>query len=311
MRDAEENNAACAVNNLSRAVKGYREGQVVAKVSHHTRQFIQYCDEHGIIPFGMPPNLTHILQPLDVVVFQPLKHYHAKALDVMIRDGLVNITKIEFLSCIQRVRLQAFKPENIRSAFRKTGIWPINPQTVLEVLQARQMHRTPSPPLGSGPSSSPFETPLTLRQMNKVADRLETSLREDDGLTFDLRRDLGRFIRGSLSLATELVQTKRDLGRTKMAERVRQQRRSFKNAQIQSGGVLTVAQGREMVRKRDEEEVGRARRVVEAAEMKARSMRRKCFEDAAKKARQWRSSGQLSRAEVCDSERGTRWLKRF
>ncbi|KJZ70705.1 hypothetical protein HIM_09889 [Hirsutella minnesotensis 3608] len=28
--------------------------------SHHTRQFIQYCDEHGIIPFGMPPNLTHV-----------------------------------------------------------------------------------------------------------------------------------------------------------------------------------------------------------------------------------------------------------
>ncbi|KAM4066053.1 DDE superfamily endonuclease [Hirsutella rhossiliensis] len=64
--------------------------------SHHTRQFIEYCDNHNIIPFGMPPNLTHALQPLDVVVFQPLKHYHAKALDVMVRDGLVNITKLEF-----------------------------------------------------------------------------------------------------------------------------------------------------------------------------------------------------------------------
>ncbi|KJZ70720.1 hypothetical protein HIM_09904 [Hirsutella minnesotensis 3608] len=201
--------------------------------SHHTRQFIQYCDEHGIIPFGMSPNLTHVLQPLDVVVFQPLKHYHAKALDVMIRGGLVSITKTEFLSCIQQVRLQAFRPTTIQSAFRKTGIWPINSQIVLEVLQSRQMHRTPSPPLRSGPSSSPFETPLTLRQMNKVADRLETSLREDDGLNSDLRRDLGRFIWGSLSLATELVQTKRDLGRTKMAERTQQQRRSMKNAQLQ------------------------------------------------------------------------------
>ncbi|KAJ6439193.1 hypothetical protein O9K51_08605 [Purpureocillium lavendulum] len=90
--------------------------------SHHTKEFIEYCDKHGIIPFGLPPNLTHLLQPLDVVVFQPLKHYHAKALDLMARDGLVNITKIEFLSCIQDVRKEAFKESTIRSAFKKTGI---------------------------------------------------------------------------------------------------------------------------------------------------------------------------------------------
>jgi hypothetical protein len=42
--------------------------------SHHTKQFIQYCDDHGIIPFGLSPHLTHLLQPLDVVVFQPYKH---------------------------------------------------------------------------------------------------------------------------------------------------------------------------------------------------------------------------------------------
>lgn len=52
--------------------------------SHHTKQFIQYCDDHDIIPFGMPLNLTYILQPLDIVVFQPLKHYYAKALDIMV-----------------------------------------------------------------------------------------------------------------------------------------------------------------------------------------------------------------------------------
>ena len=48
----------------------------------------------------MSPHLTHILQPLDVAVFQPLKHYHGKALDLMVRDGVTNITKLEFLSLI-------------------------------------------------------------------------------------------------------------------------------------------------------------------------------------------------------------------
>ncbi|KAM4060248.1 DDE superfamily endonuclease [Hirsutella rhossiliensis] len=225
--------------------------------SHHTRQFIEYCDNHNIIPFGMPPNLTHALQPLDVVVFQPLKHYHAKALDVMVRDGLVNITKLEFLSCIQQVRLHAFKESTIRSAFRKTGIFPFNPQVVLQCLEARQA-TTPTPPPNSGPHSSPFETPLTLRQINKVADKLDLVLEDDKSLDPDFSHDLSRFIRGSLSLATELVQTKRDLGRTKMAERIQKQRKAMKNIQLQSGGVLSVAQGREMIAK--------ARKVVEDAE---------------------------------------------
>ena len=62
--------------------------------SHHTKEFIQYCDDNSIIPFGLPPHITYILQPLDVCCFQPLKHYHAKALDIIVRDGCSNITKV-------------------------------------------------------------------------------------------------------------------------------------------------------------------------------------------------------------------------
>ncbi|KJZ68123.1 hypothetical protein HIM_12484 [Hirsutella minnesotensis 3608] len=279
--------------------------------SHHTRQFIQYCDEKGIIPFGMPPKLTHVLQPLDIVVFQPLKHYHAKALDVMVRDGLFNITKLEFLSCIQDVRLKAFKKDTIRSAFRKTGVLPFDPQVVLRVLEARQAKKTPSPPPHSGPYSSPFETPLTLRQINKVVGELGNRIEDDESLDPGFARNVNRFIRGSLSLATELVQTKRDLGRTRMAERTQQQRRAMKNVQLQSGGVLSVSEGRQMVKQREEDQVAKARKVIEDAEKKARNARKRCFEETAKEARKWRASERLERAEVCDSERGKRWLKRF
>lgn len=107
--------------------------------SHHTKEFIEFCNAHGIIPFGLPPNVTHLLQPLDVVVFQPLKHYHAKALDLMVRDGLVNIIKVKFLGCIQEVRKKAFRASTIRSAFKKTGIWPFYPQPVLDLINSRMM----------------------------------------------------------------------------------------------------------------------------------------------------------------------------
>ncbi|KAH8743953.1 glycosyl hydrolase family 65 central catalytic domain-containing protein [Diaporthe sp. PMI_573] len=77
------------------------------------------------------------------------------------------------------------------------------------------------------------------------------------------------------------------------------------------GGVLTVAQGREMARQRGEDQLAKARRMVEAAELKALNARKRVFEEAAQKARKWRTSERLKRAEVIDSECGRRLLKRF
>jgi hypothetical protein len=56
--------------------QGYKRLLIVdGHGSHYTLEFVEFCDSHDIIPFGMPPYLTHLLQPLDVAVFQPLKHY--------------------------------------------------------------------------------------------------------------------------------------------------------------------------------------------------------------------------------------------
>ena len=263
--------------------------------SHHTREFITFCDAHNIVPFGLPPNLTHLLQPLDVVVFQPLKHYHAKALDLLVRDGLVNITKVEFLSCIEEVRVRAFKKSTILSSFQKTGIWPFNPQPVLQILEERQAKKTPSPPSSSGGMrSSPFSTPLTLRQMNKVADKLEDVLQEDRDLDPEFAHDISRFIRGSLVSATELLQTKRDLGRTQYAQRIQKQRRAMN-----------------MVQRKEEDLVAKARKVVEAQDLKAFNMVKRTIFEAAKVARKWRMSGRLKPVIVHETSFLPRALKRF
>ena len=37
--------------------------------SHLTREFIDYCYDHDISPFLLPPHSTHLLQPLDIGVF--------------------------------------------------------------------------------------------------------------------------------------------------------------------------------------------------------------------------------------------------
>jgi hypothetical protein len=94
----------------------------------------------------MPPYLTHLLQPLDVAVFQLLKHCQAKALDTIIRDGYAHITKLEFLTYIQQIRTQAFKESTVKSAFKKIGIHSFSPQVVLQEIADRMPQHTPSPP---------------------------------------------------------------------------------------------------------------------------------------------------------------------
>ncbi|KAK3897358.1 hypothetical protein C8A05DRAFT_19857, partial [Staphylotrichum tortipilum] len=195
----------------------------------------------------------------------------------------------------------------------KTGISPFNPQLVLQAVHARQALRTPSPPpipQGTKLTSSPFSTPITLRQINKVADELEVTLRENDDLDPSFAYNLGRFIRGSLIVATELVQTKRDLGRTKLAEATARARRNSKNTPLKTGGVLTVAQGRAMVVQRKEDDLMKARRLVDAAETKAQNAMKRVFAAAAKEARKWRVTKRLGPVETMDSEYGKRLLRR-
>ena len=42
--------------------------------SHFTREILEFCEFNNIHVFALPPHTSHILQPLDVVLFQPYKH---------------------------------------------------------------------------------------------------------------------------------------------------------------------------------------------------------------------------------------------
>ena len=55
--------------------------------SHYTKEFLDYCDQHKIIVFCLPPHSSHLLQPLDVVVFQRYKHYDAEAVEKATRTS--------------------------------------------------------------------------------------------------------------------------------------------------------------------------------------------------------------------------------
>jgi hypothetical protein len=53
--------------------------------------------------FYLPPYTSHILQLLDVVLFQPFKHYHGKAVDYANYISCNDFNKLEFLIIINSI----------------------------------------------------------------------------------------------------------------------------------------------------------------------------------------------------------------
>src|ERR1700723_1894418 len=84
--------------------------------SHLTKEFAEYCDENRIILFAIPPHTSHFLQPLDIVLFQPFKHNHRKAVEMATQTGCTDFNKVEFLYHLKSIRNATFKALSIRSA---------------------------------------------------------------------------------------------------------------------------------------------------------------------------------------------------
>jgi hypothetical protein len=86
-------------------------------------------------------------------------------------------------------------------------------------LQAAFPNTPPAPPPPFEPSSSLFSTPITLRHTHKISDTITNYLAEHPDLDADFARTVANTVRGLVINTAELVQTKRDLGRTQLAER--------------------------------------------------------------------------------------------
>jgi hypothetical protein len=99
--------------------------------SHLTAQFDQICKEHNIIPICMPAHSSHLLQPLDVGCFAPLKRAYGGLVESLTRNGINHIDKLDFLAAYPEARVKAFQDASIQSSFRTTGLVPFNPTSVL------------------------------------------------------------------------------------------------------------------------------------------------------------------------------------
>ena len=161
--------------------------------SYMDPQFTLKAYEYQIYPYVFPGHLTHILQPLDVGVFQAYKHWHRKAIQNAVRSLDIEYNIASFFRDLQQIRTDTFKPGTIQGAFRKSGIWPINVNVALEKMKIYQPPERPQKLL------SPHNTPQKFGEAESSLSQLQEELNERN-MSSPIRGQINSVIRGTTAL---------------------------------------------------------------------------------------------------------------
>lgn len=254
--------------------------------SHTFFEFLEFANQHRIIVIGLPPHTSHLLQPLDVVLFQPYKHWHKQAILQATRTRYTQFNLMEFFCSITDIRNNTFKESSIRASFRQAGIWPVDVEKIVQRLHVEfsnldieknfkdmnenalnvlyllygaidRVEAKEAGILGPVTANDLPVTPQTVRTLQRAGDYLKKRLYNE--LSSPLEGVLLRFIKGSNIQAATGAQALFDLHDTEAATRARKQRSQSK-AGLQKGGVLIASKARAIVKEKQQERTLKAQK---------------------------------------------------
>lgn len=117
--------------------------------SHTAINFLWFCKQQQIYLLFLPAHASHVLQPLDLGVFAPLKsRYRSQIAALASLDDASPVKKQRFLTCYNSARLETFKPRLLLTGWKSAGLIPYNPQKGLNSSQipaSKQRAKTPPP----------------------------------------------------------------------------------------------------------------------------------------------------------------------
>ncbi|EPT04069.1 hypothetical protein FOMPIDRAFT_16805, partial [Fomitopsis schrenkii] len=100
--------------------------------SHYTRGFLEYARTHRISVVCYPLHSTHIYQGLDVVIFSILKRRWTEERDAYECANGQKVDKTNFLAIYAKAHVSALSHSTILSAFRVTGVIPLDRSVITE-----------------------------------------------------------------------------------------------------------------------------------------------------------------------------------
>ena len=94
--------------------------------SHVSLPVIEWAQDNNIIIHVLPAHTSHFLQPMDVGIYGPLQKMYDSLCHKKTRTTSTVIMKEDVCQLACAAYMKSATPENLISAFKKTGIFPLN-----------------------------------------------------------------------------------------------------------------------------------------------------------------------------------------
>ena len=126
--------------------------------SHYCPKVIRMAAKEKVIIFTLPPNTTHLTQPLDRACFSPLKVNWRHVVQDFVARNHRPVTRYDFSSLFAEAWGNAMTMKNIMSGFKVCGICPYSREAQIKP-EATTSFRPEELPLLSGLKFIPMYSP--------------------------------------------------------------------------------------------------------------------------------------------------------
>ena len=99
-------------------------------ISHINLAVSDFCRDNNIIIYCFPAHASHVMQPLDIAVFGPLKKGWNKAIEEHKAKSHSAMTRSHFFQVFDRAWKSSCTRNNAVAGFKSSGLVPFNPDAV-------------------------------------------------------------------------------------------------------------------------------------------------------------------------------------
>ena len=214
--------------------------------SHHSTEFELYCQQNNIITLCMPPHSSHLLQPLDVGCFGPLKQAYGRQVEDLMRAHINHVSKLEFLCAFRQAFFASITERNIQGGFAGAGLVPYDPERVLSKLDVKL--RTPSPLNSRAATPQPwvFQTPHNPREADSQSTLIKTRIaNHQNSSPTSMLAAVDQLTKGTMAIMHRVAILESENASLRKANEALSKRRRAKRTRVQLGGSLAIQDAHE------------------------------------------------------------------